>query len=179
MEAVTIVAGGIPQPKGSTKAMIHPFVKNMLQKGMPWWQLQKIMATRRIPETVTMTAAAGLKQWADALANFAKREAVQSCPWKGPVCLQVAFFLPKSKGYPKTRDLYHTVKPDIDKLTRAIGDVLTGIIYHDDAQVVQMNVSKEYGNEPEVIITVYRLPGEGKDERKKPVRQDVNGVLLK
>jgi Holliday junction resolvase RusA-like endonuclease len=33
----------------------------------------------------------------------------------------------------------------VDKLCRAVLDALTGILYHDDAQVVSLNASKRYG----------------------------------
>lgn len=38
----------------------------------------------------------------------------------------------------------HTVKPDLDKLTRAIGDALTGVVYEDDAQIVTLVAAKRY-----------------------------------
>ncbi len=60
----------------------------------------------------------------------------------GPVSLTVNFYLPKGKTV--KRDL-PTTKPDIDKLLRCILDALTGIAYKDDAQVVEVQVSKRYG----------------------------------
>jgi hypothetical protein len=38
----------------------------------------------------------------------------------------------------------HVVKPDLDKLVRAVGDALTGILYRDDAQIVSLNASKRF-----------------------------------
>lgn len=37
-------------------------------------------------------------------------------------------------------------RPDLDKLIRAVLDAMTGVAFVDDAQVVALNVGKEYGN---------------------------------
>ena len=39
-----------------------------------------------------------------------------------------------------------SMRPDLDKLLRAVLDALTGIAFADDAQVVAVNAGKEYGN---------------------------------
>jgi Holliday junction resolvase RusA-like endonuclease len=66
----------------------------------------------------------------------------------------VAFYLKK----PKRAITLPTVKPDIDKLCRAILDALTdsGAIFDDDSQVVQLVASKNYSTlaQPYVVITV-------------------------
>lgn len=61
---------------------------------------------------------------------------------------------------PKTGALYqgnlgpiHAVKPDLDKLVRAVMDSLTtGGIIEDDARCNQLTASKEYGPDPGVHI---------------------------
>ena len=47
-----------------------------------------------------------------------------------------------------------TVKPDIDKLTRAVLDALTHHAYDDDCQVVSLNVVKLYGENEYIRINV-------------------------
>lgn len=37
-----------------------------------------------------------------------------------------------------------TTKPDLDKLVRAVGDAMTGLVYEDDSQTVDLIVSKRY-----------------------------------
>lgn len=57
------------------------------------------------------------------------------------------------------------VRPDLDKLARAVGDALTGVCYRDDAQVVNLCAAKYYVmpsgrlSAPGVEI---RLHGEGR-----------------
>lgn len=63
----------------------------------------------------------------------------------GPVRLSVAFYLPRPKKYAKQRaPVAHVVKPDLDKLTRAIFDALTGIAYRDDRHIVEAVLGKFY-----------------------------------
>jgi Holliday junction resolvase RusA-like endonuclease len=53
------------------------------------------------------------------------------------------FFLARPKSAPMLR-VYPTVKPDTDKLLRAVGDALKGVLYVDDAQVVSWRGHKRY-----------------------------------
>jgi len=70
---------------------------------------------------------------------------------EGPVAIALDFYMLK----PRTvkRDM-PTVPPDLDKLIRAVLDALTGIVYLDDAQVVEIAASKSYDEEPGVDIKV-------------------------
>jgi Holliday junction resolvase RusA-like endonuclease len=45
-------------------------------------------------------------------------------------------------------------RPDSDNLFKAVTDGLNGVIYHDDAQIVEQTCAKFYGIEPRVEITV-------------------------
>jgi crossover junction endodeoxyribonuclease RusA len=69
---------------------------------------------------------------------------------EGAVAISLDFYLPK----PRTvkRDM-PTVPPDTDKLIRAILDSLSGVIFLDDSQVVEIHATKSYG-EPGVEIKV-------------------------
>jgi crossover junction endodeoxyribonuclease RusA len=72
------------------------------------------------------------------------------------VALALEFRLPRRKAEPRRVTPAHTRKPDLDKLVRAICDALTGIVYTDDAQVVEMTVSKRtasLGEQPGALIT--------------------------
>lgn len=68
-----------------------------------------------------------------------------------PVTLQVTFWLPKPKSAPKTRVIYPSKKPDIDKLVRALLDPMTGTILTDDSRVVVLMAKKRYAgdNDPD------------------------------
>ena len=49
------------------------------------------------------------------------------------------------------------VKPDLDKLIRAVLDGLTGVAYADDCQVTIIQASKSYGSAEGVWITIEQL----------------------
>lgn len=74
-------------------------------------------------------------------------------PLDGPVSLTVLFELPRPKSL-RQKDVAHTKRPDLDKLVRAIGDALTGVVYRDDSQVVDIRASKAYGAQPGVWVSV-------------------------
>lgn len=73
----------------------------------------------------------------------------------GPVKLTARFYFSR----PKTvRRVEHTVPPDCSKLVRAAEDSLKGIVWRDDAQVVELDAKKLYGDPPRAEITVQELP---------------------
>lgn len=45
-----------------------------------------------------------------------------------------------------------TTKPDTDNIAKICLDALNGIAYHDDAQIVELQVTKLYGDEPRVVV---------------------------
>ena len=61
----------------------------------------------------------------------------------GPVSLLINFYLPKGKTVKRE---YPSTKPDIDKLLRCVLDALTGIVYVDDSQVIDVQVAKRYAD---------------------------------
>ena len=68
------------------------------------------------------------------------------------VSLGFAFLRPKSVS--KKKRPYVTVKPDVDKLARAVLDAMTGVVFRDDAQVVKLEVEKQYSAMAGVGIAV-------------------------
>jgi Holliday junction resolvase RusA-like endonuclease len=45
-------------------------------------------------------------------------------------------------------------RPDADKLARAVGDALTGVVFRDDCQVAKWTIRKRYGDAPGVRVEV-------------------------
>ncbi len=70
-----------------------------------------------------------------------------------PVRVDIEFHLERPPSAPKSRQSA-TVKPDLDKLCRAILDALTGILWQDDGQVTRINASKHYAPKPYASIIV-------------------------
>lgn len=72
-------------------------------------------------------------------------------PTAGPIGLELVFTLTRPKSLPK-RVIYHTRKPDVDNLAKAVKDAMKGVVYGDDSQVVSLSVAKGYGLKPGVYI---------------------------
>lgn len=81
--------------------------------------------------------------------------------WRGDVLdeavwLEVTFVMPRGKTVKRPLP---TVAPDLDKLVRAVGDALKGIIYKDDCLIVKtvsmkVYTDKEERPEPGALIRV-------------------------
>jgi crossover junction endodeoxyribonuclease RusA len=106
-----------------------------------------------------------LPRWRSLIARTAEALGVGVIP--GPVSLSVTFMMPRPAGHwTKTGKLssratpWPSVKPDADKLLRAVGDALTGVLIEDDARVVNIAGSKRWcraGEEPGALITIIGL----------------------
>jgi crossover junction endodeoxyribonuclease RusA len=110
---------------------------------------------------VTHQKSPALKAWREVVALAVPKGTILD----GPVCVTLEFYMPIPKSRPR---ILHTEKqrlewtwpakqPDLDKMIRAILDALTGVVFHDDSQVVHLVSRKQYGNEPgvEVWVTQY------------------------
>lgn len=102
-----------------------------------------------------------LQQWRTRIASAIYNAAFQNgweLPLDEPIKISAHFTLRK----PKTVKRDHpSVKPDLDKLARAVGDALGNKTPHqtlaEDSRIVAWELSKTYG-EPGVTITIERNP---------------------
>jgi Holliday junction resolvase RusA-like endonuclease len=51
---------------------------------------------------------------------------------------------------------------DLDNLAKAILDAIKGYAFHDDAQVARLLVERAPGERERIIVSVTKLPGEGR-----------------
>ena len=145
-----VTVPGIPQPRGSKKAFVRqgkngkPRV-NMVDdnvKSGDWMDIVRFQVSQELP-----------KDW---------RVMTQQ------VFLRTMFIFPRPKGHfgkgknansvKRSAPIHHVQKPDLDKLDRAIGDALTGVVYRDDSQIVQRWSAKCWADEylrPGVKIEVW------------------------
>lgn len=102
------------------------------------------------------------------LVRIAYRQAVQGRPpWdKGiPISLQIEAIFSVTKTVPKkkaqmmvTGKIRPIKKPDTDNVAKIVADALNKIAYDDDAQIVDMRITKYYGQEPMLIVTLRQIP---------------------
>lgn len=63
-------------------------------------------------------------------------------PLDGPIVVTVQFVMPRPVGTPKRHTPAATKRPDVDKLLRGVFDAVTGVVWRDDAQVVEVTAVK-------------------------------------
>ena len=131
-DCIQFTAYGIPQPKGSTKSFVV--------KG----------------KAVTTSDNAKVKPWQEIVAYAAQQYRPPQI-WVGGIKIRLHFYFLRPKSVSEKKRPYHTVKPDIDKITRSTFDALKGVIFADDSQVVSMAVSKSYGESPRVDVEIWEV----------------------
>lgn len=85
-----------------------------------------------------------------------------------PLVVFIDFYLER----PKTvKRLFPSVKPDLDKLVRAVFDGVTdGHAWHDDSQVISVYASKVYGTTPGARIRIYNKSVTNEDTLQKELQ---------
>jgi Holliday junction resolvase RusA-like endonuclease len=123
--------------------------------GLPRPQGSKHMVRTKGGRTLMLESSKGLGDWRTAVCEEATRarwDGRQLRPViEGPVDLMAVFLIPrpashllKSGGLRKGAPEAPTGKPDADKLVRAIGDAITGVLIRDDSQITRLDVTKIY-----------------------------------
>lgn len=149
MTQIEITVLGLPQPAGSKRAF--PIRR---KNG-----LMGVSVTDANPKS---------GEWKHAVSVEARR-AFSGPLLTGALAVTIVFFRPRPRGHfgsgknatalRKTAPAYPTVKPDALKLARAVEDSLTGIVYCDDSQTIDLHVRKFYGEPARAEITVREING--------------------
>lgn len=126
---------GKPVPQGSTRAFIP--------KG---WKRAIITSDNT-----------KLKPWRQQLAGTAEALNLAVISKDRPVGIVMDFYFERPKGASLKSRPGMTIRPDVDKLQRAVFDSLTGTILTDDAQIVDVHARKFYGIPERVEIEVREL----------------------
>lgn len=108
------------------------------------------------------------RDWKNAVTSCAL-EAYKGPLLRGPLSVEIVFYLPRPKGHygsgknaatmKKSAPTFITTKPDVLKLARAVEDSMTSSIYMDDSQTVRLNVRKFYGVPARCEVTVWEIDG--------------------
>lgn len=126
---VAFAVRGIPVPQGSAK----PFIAGGRAR----------LATKSAP----------LMAWRTAIATAAGRRMGDEPMLAGPLVVEAVFSLSRPVSLPRRVEVPAT-RPDLDKLTRALLDGMTGVVFRDDGQVTRLVVSKRYGPHPGVTVAI-------------------------
>jgi Holliday junction resolvase RusA-like endonuclease len=150
-ETISFIVLGEPSPEGSTRAFYIPKLKRTVTTHQNQSQLD---AWRNRVATEAQNVLLGREWTSDRASAYT---------------VDVDFVLPRPSSVPEHRRLRPTVKPDIDKLIRAVNDALAGILFPDDCQVVSIRVTKGYEGEqrPGAYIRVCRYVNVREKARRK------------
>lgn len=132
MEMLSLVLPFKAQPQGSKKAF--------LIGGKPVLvEASKDLKANRLKLTQLLIARCAEQGWS-------------MVPAQTPISLSISFIIRKPASV--KRD-YPAVRPDVDKLARFFLDAASGVIYEDDAQVINLDLSKQYGDDDLISIGAY------------------------
>ena len=95
-------------------------------------------------------------------------------PLEGPIEIAMFFDIKIPKSWPAWKKqeklrTYHSSKPDIDNLSKAILDALNGIAYKDDSQVAQWVARKCWSECPGTFIRVRTLNDDQNNDKENPL----------
>lgn len=149
---ITFTVLGRPQPAGSKRAITN----------------------RHTGRVHVIDAAKGSRAWKQEIAGEARRALVEATEGDqlaplltGPLRVHLCFVVGRPRSHygtgrnaDKLKDsapAFPAVRPDVDKLSRAVLDGMTGSVYRDDGQIVSKVAVKEYGELERVTVSVTPL----------------------
>jgi len=155
---IRFAVNGVPQQQGSKTARVYPIrdlesaLHRILQSPNP---RKKFMAT--VKAGLFDANSKKLDAWrkqvtSEAFRAMRQQQHMQPIDVAVEVAVNFYFERPKNHfGTGRNADKlkesareYPSVKPDIDKLLRAVLDSMSGVVFNDDCQVVKCTVSKGY-----------------------------------
>jgi Holliday junction resolvase RusA-like endonuclease len=131
MPTLAIAVHGVPQVQGNHR-IVHQGLHSKIRDANP-----------------------NLPEWRQKITWLARAERVRrrQAPWRGPVALEVTFWVDRPQSAPRTMDIWPTTRGsgDWDKLSRAIGDALVDAeAIVDDSQICEAHVYKRYAVGPDL-----------------------------
>lgn len=149
MSLLTFTVLGIPQPGGSKRAFYKAGMARALiiednHKSRPWKALVADAARQAIGSNAPLL--------------------------DGALSLSIRFVYPRPRSHYRhgknshllkdDAPVHKTTKPDATKLLRALEDALTGVVWRDDAQVVEQTTSKHWGEPARAEVAILPMDDE-------------------
>lgn len=162
---ISFFVPGIPQTAGSKRAF--PVKKNGTLTG----------------KNIVVDANPKSKDWKARVAHEAELAMAGRSPMSGPLEVEVLFRMPRIGGHYRqvkstsgmvsrclkdNAPVWPIVRPDVLKLTRAFEDACTGILWHDDSQIVHETMIKQYCESPGLSVRVFEKLEPGVKRRPEP-----------
>lgn len=144
IESISFTVLGRPQPQGSMKGFVLPGKGGAKPRAILTSDNTKMKPYRQQVGWAALDARAK----AGHAGLFAEKQVAVGVEFK--------FYFEKPPSISKKR-VHISVKPDIDKICRSTIDAMTGVMFADDAQIIQLIASKNYGLPERAEITVTNL----------------------
>jgi crossover junction endodeoxyribonuclease RusA len=138
---IDFFVSGVPKPAGSKTAFVN----------------------KHTGKAIVTDACKTSKDW-KSLVAYTAREYYKGELLTGPVIVTMTFYQTRPACHygsgknaavlKPSAPTWPTGKPDVLKLTRAVEDACTGILWKDDSQIVDERIIKRYGDKPGVKIQV-------------------------
>ena len=145
VDMLNFVAFGLPSPGGSKSAFRNP----------------------RTGKIVVVDAGGKkTRTWRTVVAHAARAAMSGGELMQPPLALVIEFRMPRPKAHYKASGeikadapWFPIVRPDLTKLLRSTEDAMTGIVWHDDSQIVEQNIHRTYSSSEDTgaRITVYSI----------------------
>lgn len=97
---------------------------------------------RHVGGGVMVESSKAVAPWRVTVAVHAAQAFAGRAPLDGALHASLLFVMPRPSATPKKTTPHAVKRPDLDKLTRAVFDALSGVVWRDDSQVVQVVASK-------------------------------------
>lgn len=99
--------------------------------------------------------------------RFAAGQGMQGRPlFENPVGVKIralfeipASYTKKKKALAASGQMFPAKKPDIDNIQKAVLDGCNKVVWKDDAQIVKIEMTKEFSDKPRVEVEVYEMRG--------------------
>lgn len=108
-----------------------------------------------------------VKRYKQELGDWAREEVAKGdskFPLDGPLKVTINFYRPIQKSLSKkerSRRLSGahrpTVKPDVDNYVKSTLDALNGVLWADDAQIVELQAAKLYSEHPHLVVVIQEV----------------------
>lgn len=131
---------GIPKPKGSARGFV-------------------VMKAGSKPRAIVTSDNKSLKSW-EAAVRDAARDVVGQEYFTDAVRIEIAFWFPRPKSVSPAKRPHMTTIPDLSKLVRGAEDALNGVLFKDDALIVDIHATKRYVDDGAAgaQITIEEMP---------------------
>lgn len=138
-EIISFTVPGLPVPKGRPRFMVRGKLARV-------YTPDKTARYEKLVGTYGVTAMGG------------------RYPLRNPFIICMRFVLPVPQSWPKARRIAALAgacpmmsKPDLDNLAKTVLDGLNGIVYADDCQIIEMSLTKSYGDNACTQVTLFKL----------------------